>query len=148
MVFVDNAPQYELGEDIDGDGSNGGSIKKPIKLTGTVSKGDPILIAGGTASDDVESGSKNVTGVASLTRGVAMEDGVQGDIIMMIQQGRTKVKFGAAVALNANLGIEVTSGDFVTNVAAAVILGFAMQAIVADGDFGIIYFDGITGAIS
>jgi len=148
MVFVDNATQYELGEDIDGDGSNGGSVKKPILLTGTVVKGDPIIISGGSASDDIESGSKNIVGVASLTRGVAMEDGIAGETIMMLQQGRTKVTFGGAVALNTNLGIEVTSGNFVTNVATAVILGFAMQAIISDGDFGIIYFDGISGAIS
>lgn len=146
--MVDNAPQYALGEDIDGDGSNGGSIKKPILLTGTVVKGDPIIIAGGSVTDDIESGAKNTVGVASLTRGIAMEDGIAGETITMLQQGRTKVKFGGAVALNANLGIEITSADFVTNVAAAVILGFAMQAILADGDFGIIYFDGISGAIS
>lgn len=141
MVFVDNAPQYALGEDIDGDGSNGGSDKIAVELSGTVAAGDALIIVGGAVTDDLPTAAKNTTGVATLTSGVATKAGVSGDTIIMLTRGRTKVPAGGAIALNALLGIIVTSSFFITNVALAYIVGKALQPAVASGDYFLIYLN-------
>jgi len=137
--MTDHAPQYALGEDIDG-GFNGGSLKQPVNYTETVAAGNPLAIVNANQTND-NVDVKVFDTVTEYARFLAIHNGVLNLVKEALLQGRTKVGFGGAVT--AGLPLEITaSGLFINWAGTNPIVGFALQSGV-DTDFGIIYFNGI-----
>jgi len=138
--MTDFAPQYALGEDIDGD-FNGGSRKMPVTYTETIVPGKGLTITGngqGVDNVDVDLTDNN----ADLSRFIAILDGDDGDVKEALQEGRTKVEFGGTVTAGNAISIDL-NGD-VINHTTNQIVGFALQSGV-DGDLGLVYFYGAVG---
>jgi len=139
--MTDLAPQYALGENIDGD-FNGGSLVQPVTYDETIVNGAPLVITGDNI-DTVTVEAQDATD--ELARYIAILSGDADDVKEALLQGRTKVTFGAAVAAGAPLQV-TAAGKFITNAGVFPIVGFALQDAAALDDLGLIYFSGIGGA--
>lgn len=137
--MADFAPQFALGEDIDGD-FNGGSLVQPVTYDETIGPGSPLVITG----DNTDTVNVELLDTAvELARYIAILFGDQDDIKEALLQGRTKVVFGAGVTAGAALEVNA-SGQFINHPTGGsnAIVGFALQDIASGGDLGLIYFNG------
>jgi len=144
--MTDFRPDFALGENVLKTTED--QSTQMVELTEDVIPGEALVVSGVNTE-----GTEQVAIISALTEDVkyiAMETGVNGDIVRVLHKGRTKLTYGGAFAAGARLTFGITS-----KVVAAVITHFvkavAIDPGVADNDLGFVDFDGgITplGAVS
>jgi len=137
--MTDYAPNYELGENIDG-GFNGGSLCVPVKYTTVITKGNPMKIIG-TNQDQDNTNVALSTASTDLTRYIAIHSGAIDESKEALLQGRTKAELGGTVSAGDKLMI-LADSTFTLQTGTNPTAGFALQSGV-DGDFIQIYFSGV-----
>jgi len=137
--MVDYAPQYELGENIDGS-FNGKSDTRPAKYIETIAMGNPLEITGDNQTED-NTNVKLVDNISDLTRYIAIHDGSVDQVKEVLLRGRTKVELGGTVTAGQNLEV-TTAGLFIASAGINPIVGHALQSGLIT-DLIQIYFDGV-----
>jgi len=143
--MVDYAPQYELGEDIDGN-FNGSSLKLAVNYTETIAKGLGLQITNpNQTNDNVD---VEITGgTANPARFISILDGEINQVKEVLLRGHTKIELSTSIA--AGDPISFNASGLARNVTPGTsrIFGFALQSGNI-GDLILIYFDGTIAPIA